>query len=300
MDEIIAGVQVIKFYVWEKPFAKLIAAARSSEMKIILKNAYVRALYMTFSVFTTRMALYCTILSIVLMYGREAITVSKIFMISYMFTSISLSMCQSFVRGVAEALEVLVAMKRIQTFLQYEENESGKNIDTISDTQLESRNLAILLKNISAAWVAAADSNGISEKHKIKEKKNKKKLIGSYTNGKQANGFDNQPITLQNIDTEFGKGKLIGIIGEVGAGMPRNFSVFLEIRISFYKLKILAFSFIPRQIIVDSGFAWRTVSKCWFNRNKRKHFIFQSRAVELCCKRSTKYYIRRNVRSYAI
>lgn len=220
MDEIIAGVQVIKFYVWEKPFAKLIAAARSSEMKIILKNAYVRALYMTFSVFTTRMALYCTILSIVLMYGREAITVSKIFMISYMFTSISLSMCQSFVRGLAEGLEVLVAIKRIQTFLQYEENESGKNIDTISDTQLESRDLAILLKNVSATWVAAADSNGISEKPKKKDKK--KKLIGSYTNGKPANGFDSQPITLQNIDIEFGKGKLIGIIGEVGAGMSRN------------------------------------------------------------------------------
>lgn len=54
MDEIISGVQVIKMYTWEEPFARLIAVARRLEMKEILKNAYVRALYMTFNLFTTR------------------------------------------------------------------------------------------------------------------------------------------------------------------------------------------------------------------------------------------------------
>lgn len=89
MDEIISGVQVIKMYGWEEPFAHLIAIARRLEIKEILKNAYVRALYMTFNLFTTRMALFCTVLAIILIDGSQEIPVSKMFMISYMFAAIS-------------------------------------------------------------------------------------------------------------------------------------------------------------------------------------------------------------------
>lgn len=222
MDEIVAGVQVIKFYVWEKPFARLIAAARRAELNIILKNGYVRALYMSFSVFTTRMALYCTILSIILMYGRESIAVSKIFMISYMFSAISLAMCQSFVRGVAEVSELLIAIKRVQLFLQYDENETNRNIDVIGDGQLEARNLAILMKNVSATWSHVIDTSGdINADKSVKKNKKKekdKKEIGSYKNEALPAKGENGAATLKDIDIEFGKGKLIGVIGEVGAG----------------------------------------------------------------------------------
>lgn len=219
MDEIIAGVQVIKFYVWEKPFAKLIAAARRAELKIILKNGYVRALYMSFSVFTTRMALYCTILSIILMYGRESIAVSKIFMISYMFSAISLAMCQSFVRGIAEVSELLVSIKRVQMFLQYDENATSQNVDVIGDGQLETRNLAILMKNVSATWSHVTDTTAeLNQSKKERKKKKEQKQIGSYKNEKQPTNGDKTATTLKDIDIEFGKGKLIGVIGEVGAG----------------------------------------------------------------------------------
>lgn len=98
MGEIISGVQVIKMYAWELPFARLIATARKLELKTLLQNAYVRALYMTFSLFTTRMALFCTILAILTMYGHENIRVSKIFMISYLFSAISHAMYDQFMK----------------------------------------------------------------------------------------------------------------------------------------------------------------------------------------------------------
>lgn len=79
MDEIISGVQVIKMYAWEKPFTKLITLARKMELKIVRKSAYVRGLYMTFMLFTTRMALFCTMLSIALLYGADQITAAKVF-----------------------------------------------------------------------------------------------------------------------------------------------------------------------------------------------------------------------------
>lgn len=63
---------------WEIPFGKMIDTARQKELNILRKNSYVRGLYMTFAMFTTRMAVFCTMLSICLMYGNENITASKV------------------------------------------------------------------------------------------------------------------------------------------------------------------------------------------------------------------------------
>lgn len=221
MDEIISGVQVIKMYTWEKPFARLIAEARRCEIQQFLKNAYVRALYMTFNLFTTRMALFCTILSTILMYGQEHIRVSKIFMISYLFASISHAMCQTFVRGLAEMLEALVAFKRLQTFLEYEEKDHATKNSTefINTDQLKSRNIAILMKNVSAGWV---------EHEKTHTKKKRSKKIGSYKGAINANIGELRPYKLQEIDLEIPKGKLVFVIGSVGAGKSTLMQIILK------------------------------------------------------------------------
>lgn len=124
MDEVISGVQVIKMYAWESPFAKLIMHARRMELKIVQKISYVRALYMTFMLFTTRIAIFCTMLSIALLYGSDQITASKVFCMSSYFGVIANTMSQMFVRGVAEIAEVLVAFKRLQNFLSLEEKQT--------------------------------------------------------------------------------------------------------------------------------------------------------------------------------
>lgn len=121
MDEIISGVQVIKMYAWETPFAKLIAMARKLELNVVRKVSYVRALFMTFALFTTRMAVFCTMLSIVLLYGSDQITAAKVFVITSYFGIVSQSVSQLFVRGVAELSETFVAFRRLQGFLEMEE-----------------------------------------------------------------------------------------------------------------------------------------------------------------------------------
>lgn len=124
MDEIISGVQVIKMYAWERPFAQLITFARKMELKIVRKSSYVRALYMTFMLFTTRMAMFCTMLSIVLLYGSDQLTSNKVFVISVYFAMVSHTMSQMFVRGVAEIAEALVSFRRLQSFLDLDEKKA--------------------------------------------------------------------------------------------------------------------------------------------------------------------------------
>lgn len=76
IDEIIAGVQVIKMYAWEIPFGKLVRQIRKLEIKIITKSSYIRGLYMTFNLFTTRVALFCTLLTIAV--NGEKITATQV------------------------------------------------------------------------------------------------------------------------------------------------------------------------------------------------------------------------------
>jgi len=66
MDEIISGVQVIKMYAWEKPFCAMVELARKLELRVVTKSSYIRGIYMTFNLFTTRMALYCTLITMLI------------------------------------------------------------------------------------------------------------------------------------------------------------------------------------------------------------------------------------------
>lgn len=78
MEEIINGVRVIKMFAWEIPFGEMIDSARKKELNMLRRNNYVRCLYMTFALFTTRMGVFCTMLSISLLYGNENITTAKV------------------------------------------------------------------------------------------------------------------------------------------------------------------------------------------------------------------------------
>lgn len=119
MDEIVAGIHVIKMYAWEKPFAALISLARKAELKFVLKSGLIRGLFMTFQLFTTRAALFATMIALFLM--QEDITAAKVFVVASYLNIVAHTMSGMFVRGVAEISEGLVATKRLQRFLEYEE-----------------------------------------------------------------------------------------------------------------------------------------------------------------------------------
>lgn len=125
MNEIISGVQVIKMYAWEKPFARLITVTRKLELKIVSKVSYIRAFHMTSMIFTARIALFCTMLTIISIHGPGEITSARIFVISSYFNIVSHLIAQRFSRAIAETAEVLVALKRLEKFLYLEEKKTN-------------------------------------------------------------------------------------------------------------------------------------------------------------------------------
>ncbi|XP_063700314.1 ATP-binding cassette sub-family C member 4-like [Culicoides brevitarsis] len=218
MDEIISGIQVIKYYAWEVPFAKLIRVARKMELRVVRKSSYVRALYMTFMLFTTRMALFATMLAIVVL-GDE-LTASKVYVTAAYYAIISSTMSQMWVRGVAEIAEAFVSIKRIKKFLEYEEKESEKlkhdekylkEIHENGDLKLKTvenngnsdlpPKIALSMRNVTAKWDAVHEQ-GFKNDSKIEV----------------ADVKDESRLTLDSININIPKGKLIGVVGAVGAG----------------------------------------------------------------------------------
>lgn len=123
MDEIICGIQVIKMYGWERPFAKMISLARELELHIIRKNSYVQAVYMTFMMFTSRAALFLTLLLIVLLYGSDQITASKVFSISSYFDILETAITIEFIGAVVHSADAYVSLNRVKHFLNLDEKQ---------------------------------------------------------------------------------------------------------------------------------------------------------------------------------
>lgn len=80
MNEIVQGIQVIKMYTWEKPFAKVVAMARANEIKAIKSISYIRGIMLSFMMFTSRTAIFLSLMVYVLL--GQVLTAEKAFVVT--------------------------------------------------------------------------------------------------------------------------------------------------------------------------------------------------------------------------
>ncbi|XP_031628372.1 multidrug resistance-associated protein 4-like [Contarinia nasturtii] len=229
MDEIISAAQVIKMYSWERPFAKLIDYARKMELKFLRKKSYIAAFQMTFIVITTRLAIFCAMLTIVLVDGPDKINAAKIYVMSSYFRIISQVLSMGFARSFAETAEILVALRRLEKLLILEEkkipaqiengnskgveNRSVEKITQVNISATEDPNTSISMKNVSARWISSSGNLEYSSKDQSATAHQN----GEIKNDESAAG-DIETQTLDNLNVSLPKGKLIGVIGPVGSG----------------------------------------------------------------------------------
>ncbi|XP_012238442.1 multidrug resistance-associated protein 4 isoform X1 [Bombus impatiens] len=271
MDEIISGVQVIKMYAWEKPFCALIETARKLELQVVTKSAYIRGIYMTFNLFTTRMALFCTLISM-LLFGDE-LSIDKVFVFSSYFNILAHTMSGMFVRGFAEIAECLVAVRRLQHFLMYEEfqdsghilsnfttsiNGSINSISKYASNKTSKPDIPYIDDEIdgyenlddssekrrhNGLVVVASDllkntANMIGEKKPFPTTNQETYAVKmSHLTAKwEASQSEN---TLEDVNLEIQKGKIYAIIGMVGAGKSSFLSAILgEIEVTGGHVKV--------------------------------------------------------------
>lgn len=203
MNEIISGIQVIKMYTWEKPFAALVALARKLEIKEIRATSYIRGVLGSFIMFTTRMSIFISVLAYVLL--NEYITAEQVFVMTSYYNILRQTMTVFFPQGIALTAEALVSVNRLQKFLLYEETTLAiQKDDNIPPTMPEKH----------------GDSNGIAHQENMVNNLVKKDgRQGIFIKNATAKWIkESTENTLANLSLNATPGKLVAVIGPVGSG----------------------------------------------------------------------------------
>ncbi|XP_006608778.1 probable multidrug resistance-associated protein lethal(2)03659 isoform X2 [Apis dorsata] len=146
MNQIIAGVEIIKMYVWEIPYSLLVEKARKKEVDVLKKYSIVEQIGLTFDIYVPRVCLFITILTYVLL-GNN-IDAEKVFMTSAFYTVLKSSMTIGFALSVHQLAEALVSIKRLEKFMMHPEISKPQKIQN----QVASQSIPIYLKNVTAKW----------------------------------------------------------------------------------------------------------------------------------------------------
>ncbi|KAF5283715.1 hypothetical protein FQR65_LT13750 [Abscondita terminalis] len=200
MNEVISGIQVIKMYTWEQPFARFVALARRNEIKFIRNASFIRGIILSFKLFATRISLFLTILSYVLL-GNN-ITAKHVFVITGFYNLVRQGMTNYFPQAVSQMAEVNVSINRLNKFMLYDEKpdihvtpkQEVLNGSIREETFIEKeKGFAVVIKNGLAKW------NGSS--------------------------IDN---TFENLNIKITKGSVVAVIGPVGSGKSSLLQVILK------------------------------------------------------------------------
>ncbi|XP_021376611.1 multidrug resistance-associated protein 4-like isoform X5 [Mizuhopecten yessoensis] len=225
MNEIITGMRVIKMYCWEKPFGELVSKLRNLEMRRVRSTQNTRSLIVGPFFTSSKLLVFLTFLPFTLT-GHPLVS-DVTFVTIAMYQAIHVSTVLFIPQGVQFATECRVTVIRLQKFLLLDELKVERPITGIRP---QIRDCMVKIDNITANW-----------DEKIE-----------------------QP-TLKNISVEVGHGKLLAVIGPVGAGKSSLLmSVLKEIplsegkvtvkgRIAYVSQQAWVFSASLRQNIVFGG-----------------------------------------------
>lgn len=216
MNEIIAGIQVIKMYAWEKSFEKLVHLARREELEVLKKLNYVRNIFLSFSSICNHLALFFTLWVIISM--KENITSAKVYGLVVYYGVLNYIVSVMFILGISKSVEILRTIKRLNDFLLKEEYVPIQNMDNGDGTIIE-------LDNVEARW------NSFSSLQSNMGKYPRRKLISisdtRYIEKDPLLNRMNSRSVLQNINMALKQGNLIGIVGPVGSGKSSLLQIIL-------------------------------------------------------------------------
>nr|CAH7746331.1 unnamed protein product [Callosobruchus chinensis] len=191
MNEILSGMQVIKMYCWEKPFADVVAFARRQEMKVIRSHSCLLAFLYSFESFVSRTAIFITILAYV--FQGKYITAEKVFAITVIYNALKTVITILFSLSLSSIAEVHVSITRVQEILSLEENGEEDPLDISEKGKKDKASNGIELEKVCASWLE-----------------------------------DGTEDTLCNISLEVSPRQLVAIVGPVGSGKSSILSLLLN------------------------------------------------------------------------
>ncbi|XP_045469838.1 probable multidrug resistance-associated protein lethal(2)03659 isoform X2 [Harmonia axyridis] len=213
MSEIINGIQVIKMYAWEKPFAKLIGIARRYEIKMLRIAGFMKGIILSFIIFNTRLSIFASIIAYVLL--GNSINAEKVFVLTSFYNILRATMTVFFPTGIVMVAEANVSVNRLNKFLNYEErspNDDKKEIQkSLKDKKQFEESAETTMNGVQTSISKKDENMGIFMKN-------------GWAKWSEAS-IDN---TLSEITFSVTPGKLLAVIGPVGSGKSSLFQTILK------------------------------------------------------------------------
>ncbi|KAH8359394.1 hypothetical protein KR093_006509 [Drosophila rubida] len=202
MNEIISGIQVIKMYAWEKPFGKLVELARRKEMNCIKKVNYIRGVLIAFGISLSRMFIFVSLVGYVLL--GNVLNAGQAFFITAYFNLLQRAVTNFFPMGITQFAELLVSIKRLETFMLREETLVGQISGKPNEigTSYDKENGSIITSGNGDASKANGKDDVLVEFSEFQAK---------WTSKVTEN-------TLDNINLQMRRRQLVAVVGPVGAG----------------------------------------------------------------------------------
>ncbi|KAK5646552.1 hypothetical protein RI129_005016 [Pyrocoelia pectoralis] len=193
MNEILHGINVIKMYVWEEPFAKRISQARRSEVKIIRASYYLDAITHALEIIMPGFSIFLSVIAFI--YLGNSIKASTVYSVIAIFDALRPTLTLMFAEGISDLAKVYVTINRIQTFLSYQETDYNTQFTANGDSEITLNKPKVILKNVSASWRLHDNNNDL---------------------------------VLKNVDLTIEHNQLVVIIGSVGSGKSSLFHILLN------------------------------------------------------------------------
>ncbi|KAL7050851.1 hypothetical protein ACKWTF_004247 [Chironomus riparius] len=191
MNEIIQGIQVIKMYAWEMPFAKIISFARKKEIRSIRYASYIRGILLSFIMFSSRVSIFTSLVMYALL--GNVLTAQQAFVVTAYYNVLRQTMTVFFPQAIGFLAETIVSVKRLQKFMMYEELDR--------DFQSAPK------KNENKSECNGNGTSNILHKPGVSLEKVCAKWKG-----------ESSDLTLSNLDLRVQPTTVVAVIGKVGAG----------------------------------------------------------------------------------
>ncbi|MFH4976944.1 hypothetical protein AB6A40_003653 [Gnathostoma spinigerum] len=230
MNEILNGIRVIKMYVWEDAFVKILAGYRKAELMKVKENCVWQSLVMGTFWASGRLVILFAVLCYIFL--GNSLTAEKIFVSAALYNACRLPVTLFLPFSLQFLFEARVSLRRIQAFLELEEFDMMKSLPTFqfSRSSLKS-NLTNLVteksehdEKVPLTLAESVDSHenmmhtGEEQMNMTHEVCVEMREFSAVWDTTKIDGENEGSTAVSDITVNMVSGQLTAIIGPVGCG----------------------------------------------------------------------------------
>lgn len=239
MNEILAGIRIIKFYAWERPFSKEVEKLRDSELEALTRLAYVSAVGFSLILLSAPIIQPILVfLTYIKIEDKEPLTAAKA------FTTVALFNIMRFPfafmpMGLLQLVQSRISLRRLARYLQLPELENYVVAKPHPDVDFDHPGRkpgSVTINGGSFAWtdpkkkVGPIDDSEEKKRRRIEKKKSKGRKSGGSIASSHGNMQSTHSVaadvekgpdshhTLRDISCTIEAGSIVAIVGTVGCG----------------------------------------------------------------------------------